>query len=108
MSDERKGWLLKHVDYVFNECRKYIESKDNDCLNCLEGAETCYQVYEEIKRLIQQKPEIDEKYVNEKLNEFMKSLSHLSNVMSSVVYRQIKITFDKFIRQIIKDVKGGK
>ena len=55
MSDKRKEWLLKHVDYVFNECRGYIESKNNDCLNCLEGAETCYQVYEEIKRLIQQK-----------------------------------------------------
>ena len=56
MSDERKEWLLKHVDHVFTECRGHIEHSDSDCLNCLEGAETCYQVHEEIERLIQQKP----------------------------------------------------
>ena len=72
MSDERKEWLLKHIDHVFTECRGHIEHSNSDCLNCLEGADTCYQVYEEIKRLIQQKPEVDKIYVEEKAIEIYK------------------------------------
>ena len=104
MSDERKKWLIKHIDHVFTECRGHIEHSNSDCLNCLEGAETCYQVHEEIKRLIiQSKPEIDEKYVEEKAREFQfhKQLFY-KVIMDSDSLRTIK----EFITQIINDARG--
>lgn len=61
----------------------------------------------EFSKKKKQKPEIDEKYVSKKIMETMRSLSHLSNIMSSVVYQEIKKKLDKLIRQIVSDVKGG-
>lgn len=57
MSDERKEWLLKHIDYVFSGCRMYGEQHDCKCSKCPKGKEACNQAYTELKRLIQQKPE---------------------------------------------------
>ncbi len=101
MSDEWKEWLLKHVNYVFNECRRYIESKNNDCLNCLEGADTCYQAHEEIKRLIQQRPAIDKKYVEGKAEDLVEMTRY--DGMTAIK----STTAEKFITQIVSDVRGG-
>lgn len=65
------------------------------------------RAYKQIRKIIQQKPEIDDMYVNKRLNETMDSLSHLSNIMSSVVFKEIYKNVGKLIRQIISDVKGG-
>jgi len=101
MRDKKK--LLKHIDYVFNECRRYIESKNNDCLNCLEGADTCYQVHEEVKRLIQQQPEIDEKYVEEKAIRLIETFGYRFKGKHFPGHLE---EAQDFVTQIISDTKG--
>ena len=66
MSDKRKEWLLKHIGYIFNECRICAEHHNYECSNCPKGEEACDKARMEIRRLIQQQPEIDKKYVKEK------------------------------------------
>lgn len=100
MSDERKE-LTSNLTLFYQSYRRqhFYDSEE------LKKAE---ETYDKLRQIIQQKPEIDEKYVSKKIMETIRSLSHLNNVMSSVVYQEIKKKLDKLIRQIISDVKGRK
>ena len=99
MSDERKKidkWLVKAILHAKTLFGNYgiPWSTEDEC------------IFRQIRHLIQHQPEIDEMYVSEKIMETMRSLSHLSSMMSSVVYQEIKKKLDKLIREIILDARG--
>jgi hypothetical protein len=94
MSDERKE-LLKQLEKVFTEC---VHNSNPDCsvYNC---EEKCEKAYEQIRQLIQQKPEIDKEYVDGRAVEIY-NLSYYKSFKPEEI--------GEIITQIISDVKGGK
>ncbi len=88
MSDERKGlieWLYRFYHHWHHSCDENIEG-DN-------GAKAC----EQIRNLIQQKPEIDEKYVEEKARKIGRRIA---------VGAPLNAIKDE-ITQIVSDARGG-
>lgn len=105
MSDERKGFDKDTLNNYLISWKEWILKLIRTTGSV--WREDDEKAFQEILCLILHQPEIDELYVNKKVNEFMKSLSHLSNVMSSVVFKEIHKNVDKLVRQIISDARGG-
>lgn len=112
MSDERRGWSSRHVDYVFRSCKLFMEHQNGKCSECQKGNEACNQVYTELKRLLQQQPEIDDmkKYVDGKMYElfttfcrFIEIGKEKSHVSDEYILKKAK----EIITQIVSDVRGG-
>ena len=108
MSDElKRNRLLVRLDYWGSECRKCAEHHNYSCETGCPHQEECEQAYEQIRQLIQSKPEIDdmEKYVYEKAREIVEMgiyRDYFLHEHNSIEQDQA----EKVIAQIISDVKG--
>lgn len=99
MSDERKG-LLKWVDdkIEFNEkMQRYTKGITPNHWK-KEG-----KTLQQIRQLVQQKPEIDEKYVDELSDVTFRAVIHFNEDLG--IDNLIEVIRES-VRQIVKDVRG--